>query len=315
MSWFKLYNSFANHRKIKKIARELQCPQPHAAGYVITFLCEVSVQAPDGCLTGWELPDIEEAARWDGNPGDFLKALKEAGWIIDGETGPEVNDWMEYAEGFKRAENARKARESKHVNLFSKRVKNPEYSKNSASPLENDLQDSITPTYRRREERKETKETKETKENTTSFYLASASKNTWQPSVEEVWKVYCEEFAKLRVSQKRKAVTRKMWTSKSREYKAVVRALEAGKTPEQLCMAVRGMFVTPHNLGRNDRDQEYLGIHIAVREENVERFIANAEKPPREISALQRATEDYIAEIEEDANIFEATNIFEGKLL
>ena len=56
--------------------------------------------------------------------------------------------------------------------------------------------------------------------------------------------------------------------------KAVVRHSEDSATD-----ACRGIFVTPHNTGRNERGEEYLGIRIALRidarQDNVERFARN----------------------------------------
>jgi hypothetical protein len=63
-------------------------------------------------------------------------------------------------------------------------------------------------------------------------------------------------------------------------WKAVAKALKAGNTVEGLCQAIDGMFSTPHNIGKNDRGEEYLGLHLAVRDTNVERFQANAQAPP-----------------------------------
>ena len=73
--------------------------------------------------------------------------------------------------------------------------------------------------------------------------------------------------------------------------KAVVRHSE-----DSTADACRGIFVTPHNTGRNERGEEYLGIRIALRidarNDNVERFARNwaryrPEEPPAELEARE----------------------------
>lgn len=57
--------------------------------------------------------------------------------------------------------------------------------------------------------------------------------------------------------------------------------LRAGFSELDLKQAVEGCFMTPHNMGANDRGELYLGLSLICRdEEQVHRFMHNAEHPP-----------------------------------
>ena len=44
------------------------------------------------------------------------------------------------------------------------------------------------------------------------------------------------------------------------------RALKAGHSPRDLCRAIQGCSLTPHNQGQNERGQKYLGIHVCLKD-------------------------------------------------
>jgi len=57
----------------------------------------------------------------------------------------------------------------------------------------------------------------------------------------------------------------------------IKQALKSGYTPVQLCQAITGCSVTPHNMGDNDRGQRYDGLHVILRDgDQIDRFIRNA---------------------------------------
>jgi hypothetical protein len=59
------------------------------------------------------------------------------------------------------------------------------------------------------------------------------------------------------------------------------RALKAGYSPRDLCRAIQGCALTPHNQGVNERGQKYLGIHVCLKDaDQIDRFMANAKAPP-----------------------------------
>jgi hypothetical protein len=64
--------------------------------------------------------------------------------------------------------------------------------------------------------------------------------------------------------------------------RAIKARLRDGYTVEQLKRAVFGCSVTPHNMGFNERDQKYNDIELICRDAgHVDRFIANAARPPK----------------------------------
>lgn len=64
--------------------------------------------------------------------------------------------------------------------------------------------------------------------------------------------------------------------------KSIKAALAMGYSPGDLCRAIRGCSLTPHNMGQNERGQRYDGIVLILRNaDQIDRFIANDANPPR----------------------------------
>lgn len=62
---------------------------------------------------------------------------------------------------------------------------------------------------------------------------------------------------------------------------AIKKQLKAGYTVDQLCVAITGCSLTPHNMGQNDNDQKYNGLSLILRDaEQIDRFTRNALNPP-----------------------------------
>lgn len=61
--------------------------------------------------------------------------------------------------------------------------------------------------------------------------------------------------------------------SKLKEWKAIAARLREGYTVQDLVDAINGMHQTPHNCGQNERNQQYLGLELCMRNASqVERF-------------------------------------------
>jgi hypothetical protein len=75
--------------------------------------------------------------------------------------------------------------------------------------------------------------------------------------------------------------------------KALIRkALKLGYSVEQLYHAIMGCSVTPHNIGDNDRNQRYDGLHVILRDaDQIDRFIHHYHTPPRPTRETDRRTE------------------------
>lgn len=64
--------------------------------------------------------------------------------------------------------------------------------------------------------------------------------------------------------------------------KTIRAALRWGYSPRDLCRAIQGCVLTPHNQGVNDRGQKYLGLHVCLgSEDQIDRFMANSKSPPK----------------------------------
>jgi hypothetical protein len=69
-------------------------------------------------------------------------------------------------------------------------------------------------------------------------------------------------------------------------------AFKSGYSAEQLCEAITGCSLTPHNMGHNDSGQRYDGLHVILRDANqIDRFIFNARSPPKPFTDAERHTQ------------------------
>ena len=95
MAWIELHQGIHRHRKIMAMARLLDIPRMSAVGHMTSLWLWSLDNAPDGILGNFTATEISLAAEWDGDPGLFLRSLREAGWI-DGENAM-IHDWHTYA--------------------------------------------------------------------------------------------------------------------------------------------------------------------------------------------------------------------------
>ena len=73
------------------------------------------------------------------------------------------------------------------------------------------------------------------------------------------------------------------------------KALSLGYDIEQLCNAITGCSVTPHNIGDNDRGQRYDGLHVILRDaDQIDRFIYHYHYPPQPIRDADKRTQGNI---------------------
>lgn len=64
--------------------------------------------------------------------------------------------------------------------------------------------------------------------------------------------------------------------------KAIKGALKLGYSEADICQAITGCSLTPHNMGQNEQGQRYDGLHIILRDaDQIDRFIRNALDPPK----------------------------------
>ncbi len=62
----------------------------------------------------------------------------------------------------------------------------------------------------------------------------------------------------------------------------IQQAMDNGYSADDLCQAITGCSLTPHNQGQNDRGERYDGLHLILRSaDQIDRFIRNAQHPPK----------------------------------
>lgn len=113
MSWFRVESSLRTHPKIAKLARRLNVSRPTARGLVIGLWAWACDTAPDGNLTSYDAEDIAIASEWDGSAEALLDALIETRLLDRRDNETHLHDWMERAEGYKRAQKEADRRLSK----------------------------------------------------------------------------------------------------------------------------------------------------------------------------------------------------------
>jgi hypothetical protein len=87
-------------------------------------------------------------------------------------------------------------------------------------------------------------------------------------------------------------------------------ALNGGYSVEDLCLAITGCSLTPHNCGHNDRGERYDGLHLILRSaDQIDRFIRNAQHPPRSLNPAEQrlhsnvqAAQDWLQQEEASAS-------------
>jgi hypothetical protein len=100
---------------------------------------------------------------------------------------------------------------------------------------------------------------------------------------DEVWEHY---VATLKRHRPRRRPTKLL----AKDRKAIRAHLDAGLSVDDLRLACEGLFRSPHHLGQNDRNSEYLEIEYALRKPST--YIALAEDaspPPRSSGTVVRA--------------------------
>lgn len=104
MAYVEAHAGLKDHLKTKKVARLLGIPKTQVIGHLLYLWWWCQEYAQDGDLSDFDEYDIAEAAEWEGDPGEFVAALKNCGsrsgagfLAIDADTGAVfVNDWHQY---------------------------------------------------------------------------------------------------------------------------------------------------------------------------------------------------------------------------
>ena len=84
-----------------------------------------------------------------------------------------------------------------------------------------------------------------------------------------------------------------------KRYRLIRQALQLGYSLTDLCEAVNGCALTPHNMGQNEAGQYYDGLHIIFgNADQIDRFIRNFKSPPKGKSGLDRRTQTNVTHLQ-----------------
>lgn len=106
MAWIESHQELGGHFKLKRAARLLRISKPQLAGHLHYLWWWALTYAQDGCLAGFSMEDIADAALWTKDAGQFVDALLVCGEGIgsgrgfierDAQGGLRLHDWEEYA--------------------------------------------------------------------------------------------------------------------------------------------------------------------------------------------------------------------------
>lgn len=106
MDWIESHVALATHPKTKRLARSLGVSKPAVIGHLHLLWGWAARHALDGDLSKFDPFDIAEAAEWDGDPDDFVKALiacgpRDSAGFLDDNLG--LHDWARYTEKYRAA--------------------------------------------------------------------------------------------------------------------------------------------------------------------------------------------------------------------
>lgn len=106
--------SFLGHRKRRKLRMLLGAG---ATDCLLDLWIQTAMNHPDGVLRGMDEVDIALEAGWEGDPGQFVEALRKAGFLDLTEEGWKLHDWEEHQPWATKAEErstqARKAADAR----------------------------------------------------------------------------------------------------------------------------------------------------------------------------------------------------------
>lgn len=145
--WIQVYSNLITHPKTFRLADALKLtskdttPNVVAAGLLISLWTWAIQNAYSGDLSACSDRAIAEAARYKKNPGAFVKALTDAGWL---DPDRRLHNWDEYAHLLMEKEDSRKAKTRERVKRYRDKGKKPS-SPQSSAPSNAPCNVTVTP--------------------------------------------------------------------------------------------------------------------------------------------------------------------------
>lgn len=275
LPWIAVQKSVVEHPKIVELGEILG--EPLALAYVVSMWCRVSEYAPSGTVSGARPRTVlERFAGWRGEPGKLADAMIAVRLVDERDGSLVVHDWDELqGPHIERAEHDVDRKRKYRSDL--KKQQRQQIVRGQSADGPQKISGTAVVEERRGEEKRE--ETDQKLLLSTSSTVAPAAQLELVPSdavahkppsdVEAVFEFWRETMGHPRAQLDAKRA------------RAVKARLGDGYTAENLRQAILGCSRTPHNMGRNDRGEKYDGLELICRDsEHVDRFMANASKPP-----------------------------------
>lgn len=140
MAWIESHTVLSRHRKVKDTARALRIRPAYLIGHLHLLWHAALEQAEDGDLTRWSDEFIAEAADFPGDAPQFVRLLRDHGWL----DGRLLHDWTDYAGKYLIGKYAKDHRDrlveiwAKHGKQYGKRIPKD-------SPTDSQLDPNQTP--------------------------------------------------------------------------------------------------------------------------------------------------------------------------
>ena len=110
--WLELHIGLRDHPKTARLRRRLGVSLPSVIGYLVLLWAWAIRYAPNGDLSRYDADVIADAAAFEDDPGQFVRALIAAGFLDEDHR---IHDWDAYAGRLldRREANARRMREAR----------------------------------------------------------------------------------------------------------------------------------------------------------------------------------------------------------
>ncbi len=252
MGWWRCQDDIHNNKKLSPLSQG-------CLGLYVTAISICNADRTDGVLTGGSLVTFKRRFGWNKTVKGQLSDLLDAGamQVVDG--GYTVINFLKHNRSKAERDEISEKR-AKAGRKGGKQVASTTTVLEEEVEIEEEVESEVPPLS-------------PASQLTLSSEDPNAKPQGFAESVSLVWGHYC-----ARLSAHRNKKTTSKLTRKGKRYKSIKMALLEHSVGD-LCSAIDGMFITPHNLGQNDRGSEFLDVTIAMRETNIVRFIGNAANP------------------------------------
>ena len=130
--WIESHVELGGHKKMYQLCKELNIEPPTAIGHLhYLWWWAIQNRVEDGDLSSLPLMDIARVSKWDGNPKEFITALKKCGFL---KKDLKITDWTDYAGHLLKSRERKKRWEENNNKTFQERSNNSLTKPNQTKP-------------------------------------------------------------------------------------------------------------------------------------------------------------------------------------